>query len=330
MILYNINMKAFLLKYTKQVIFSILTIIENILDKFPNIKLLRFIYSKLLILKNRNVFSTSWSYMDYMYRDHRRNDFYIKLIEKYCPQNNIIELGGGLGFLAQIMQKNNPKSLTIIEASNKLADKIYLSLDQSKNINVINKYSTDLYRKDLPNEIDYVFHELIAPNIFGEAFIESLNNFRTILPANTRFLPGKIDVMIQPVFINDKIQFDYLKKYNYQLNLSQLKGFDHYQVRLFQNEICCLNYPAKSIFEIDFNEKMKTSDHYNYNPQDYKEANAIILFFKLSEKDIIYSNSPFEIGPLSHWIPKIYQYSNNVKNISISYGRRTLNIRPEF
>jgi hypothetical protein len=312
--------------------FKLLQFMEFFLQKFPNNSYLRFFYAKYITLKNKHIYNSSWSYMEDMYKDSKRNEFYKKLIKKYAPNEELLEIGSGLGYLTVCILKEKPKKLTVIEASDSMYRSthslISKNIDKTDHVKLINKSTYELKVDEIPSSTNYILHELIGHNIFSESFIETINNIKHILP-KARMLPGKIRIYCQPVYMHQENQFKFLRNKDFQIDMSPVLGFNHNAMRFYRGELVSIEYDPFIIFDLDFNIKMKTEDKSVIDLKKFPRANAIIIFFNLSEKELSYSNSPFvDIESLSHWWPMIYQYSNNSNHsLELSYDRTKFNIK---
>ncbi len=327
------NLKLLLSKFYIEV----LKFFEQILKHNPTNSVACYVVAKMTNYKNKHVFGSSWFYMESMYQDKMRNEFYIDLIERNVKDKRVLEIGTGLGYLTHIILKNNPQELISCEASKEMYEytKKFLKENQSniKDFKLINSSSFDLSLKHLNDKkVDLIIHELFSDNLFSECFIESLINAKRLLGPNGRIAPGRVQLCYMPLYFNDKERFKFLNTQKYKFQTQSINKYDYGKFSYPKANVlaCVLSTEQNVLFDIDINSDFLIEDSRIISKEHLINSNGIALYFKIIEGDLEISSNPFVIKKSkSHWVNLLYQYSDTeIYDLKVTYKRNKLSITP--
>jgi type II protein arginine methyltransferase len=175
-----------------------------------------------------------------MLNDHRRNEAFMKAIERQVvPGSHVLDIGSGAGLLAMIAARAGAGRVTTCEANPLLAEiarQVIAINNLSDVITVVPKSSTELrVGHDMPRRADLIVSEIVDCGLIGEGLLPTMRHGRehllapggTLLPRSARLFGFLIesDVVSGQNRVTTAAGFDLRL-----LNMVATKG--HYPIRL--------------------------------------------------------------------------------------------------
>lgn len=129
-----------------------------------------------------------------MMNDTPRNEFYYNLLKKYVtPETGVLEIGAGSGLLSMMAAKLGAKWVVAVEGSKEmcaLANANVVQNNLSHKVRVLNKLSTEMTLKDLPEKPDILVSEIFGTLLLGESALDYIEDARRrLLKPTTKIIP---------------------------------------------------------------------------------------------------------------------------------------------
>jgi predicted RNA methylase len=164
-----------------------------------------------LLMDNKNVeeFSNIFEH-EKMLADEVRVTRYKRAIQRNIKQGEVVvDLGTGTGILSFFAARQRPRKIyaidhsDFIEVARKIAEHNHID-----NIDFVQTNSRDF----MPEEkVDVILHEQIGDNLFDENMIENtLDLKRRMLKKTGRILPGKFELYLEPVSLENDYKVPFL------------------------------------------------------------------------------------------------------------------------
>jgi protein arginine N-methyltransferase 1 len=191
------------MNFIKTYLIAALSLIRKTLSS--NKRLRNLLYE----IRNRDEFSDLYEH-EKMLADKTRVETYKKAIEKNISEGDIVlDLGTGTGILSFFAAKNKPKKVYAIDHS----DFIDVAKEIAKKNNFENiEFIKATSRKFNPDvKFDVIIHEQMGDYLFNENMIFNLLDLKKrLLKPKGEILPGKFELYLEPVDLNDEFNVPFL------------------------------------------------------------------------------------------------------------------------
>lgn len=255
-----------------------------------------------------------------MLADTVRLDSYAQALAKYVtPDDVVLDLGTGSGILSFLAAKQHPKKLYSIDHGEMIENaRLVAAHNGFDNITFIKSPSQNV---SLPEKIDILVQEQMGSWLFNENMIESVLDVRDrLLKVGGKILPGKFELFIEPIQLNDEdrvpflweqnianISFDHLKTLKTQL------GAAHFQTTIKPHQVERFLCQPKAIFTFDLATLRKvdipTTLHYRRMVTTGGRLDGFCLYFNaIFDDQISFSTVPVRAGKAhTHWSIPLYR-----------------------
>tara|TARA_B110000483_G_C18173440_1_gene534106 strand:- start:489 stop:2213 length:1725 start_codon:yes stop_codon:yes gene_type:complete len=256
-----------------------------------------------------------------MMNDEIRNNAYFEAIKLATKDNPLVlDIGTGSGLLSMMAVSNGAEKVITCETSKTIADvakKIILKNGYEKNINVINKKSTDLIiGEDLPKTADLIISEVLSAGFVGEgARTTILDAKKRLLKKNGKMIPESGSIRISLLGNNSEVFESVAVENTHGFDLSEFKSIspNKFSLRLKEKPIILSN--PENAFDINFfDEKEITNEEKIIHLKVNKDGLCLGLIQWLKVrlyKEIEYENIPGKNS--SHWPTPVYTFDKPLK-----------------
>ena len=256
-----------------------------------------------------------------MINDEPRNRAYLEAIKLAVDDGFfVLEIGTGSGLLSMMAAASGAGDVISCESSTTIANvakKIISRNGYEKNINVINKKSTELIiGADLPRKADLLISEILSAGFVGEGVRSTILDANTrLLKKDGRMIPESGDIRIALVGNNAEVLDAVLVSGSQGFDLSEFNSITQRQFSLKLKEKPKLLSNPEDAFSInlyDKNEIVKEEKIIKLQANQSGLCLGLIQWLRVQiYKDIQYENNPGEI--FSHWPTPIYMFDNPVE-----------------
>jgi len=256
-----------------------------------------------------------------MMNDEPRNNAYLEAIKLAVDKDTfVLEIGTGSGLLSMMAAANGAEEVITCETTKAIADvakKIIHKNGYEKNINVINKKSTELILgEDLPRKADLLISEILSSEFVGEGVRKSiLDANKRLLKDNGKMIPESGSIRIALLGCNEEILNAVYVDSSNGFDLSEFNSISQHKFTLNLKEKPKFLSKALNAFDLDlYNISKNTKEEKIIQLQADNDGLCIGLIQWLKVKlykEIEYENIPYGIS--SHWSTPIYTFDKPVE-----------------
>ncbi len=255
-----------------------------------------------------------------MLADTVRIQAYAWALAKHVTERDVVlDLGTGTGILSFLAARQQPKQVYAVDHGEMIETaKLVAAHNNIINITFIKSPSQSVV---LPEKVDILVQEQMGSWLFNENMIESVLDARDrLLKAGGKILPGRFELFIEPVQLNDEdrvpfiweqniatIQFDHLKSLKTQI------GADHFQTTIKPQQVRQLLCQPKAVLTFDLatlrQEDIPATLHYRRVVTTGGRLDGFCLYFKaIFDDEISFTTAPVRAGTLhTHWSLPLYR-----------------------
>lgn len=256
-----------------------------------------------------------------MLADTVRINAYAQALAKYVTEEDVVlDLGTGTGILSFLAARQQPRQVYAVDHGEMIElAKHVAAHNHIRNITFIKSPSQNVM---LPQKADILVQEQMGSWLFNENMIESVLDARDrLLKAGGKILPGRFELFIEPVQLNDEDRVPFIWEQNIAtIQFEQLKdalnaqlSADHFQTTIKPHQVQRLLCQPKAVLTFDLatlrKEDIPATLHYRRVVTTEGRLDGFCLYFKaIFDDEISFTTAPVRAGMLhTHWSIPLYR-----------------------